>query len=94
MTNKERYHYRRANNLCVNCGDKSDGHAYCEDCRQIIRIKYKDRWDKRSEEEKQAKREYHREYRKEYLRRKPEKAALYKSRRSEYNRRYRNGYSK
>ena len=38
MNTKEQYRFRRANNLCVTCGDETSGSARCEWCKRKARI--------------------------------------------------------
>lgn len=80
------YDYRRKNGLCVNCGEIANGsQTRCLLCRQIERVKARSRYATLSPEEK------HQRYLKEQAWRDahPEKVAAYKSRKPEYDRRYR-----
>ena len=79
------YWYRKAHGLCVDCGKKNDnGKTRCNECGTFLRLKQNERYKNMSAEEKARKVQKHREY----LEQNPEKAALYKSRQPEYNKRY------
>ncbi len=85
MIKKELYQYRKDNHLCVDCGDRAQmGKTRCLGCSQIMNVKQRIRYAEWSDEQKETKQAY----RKGYLESHPEKVALYKSRKSEYNQRY------
>lgn len=86
---KERYEKLKSQGLCVVCGDPAvTGKTRCEFCAGKDRYKSKIRRDQMTPQEKERKKEYL----KKWIERNPEKMAVYESRKSEYNRRYRNGY--
>lgn len=87
MNNHKQYWYRRDNRLCVICGKTllSTEKTRCEECAAFLRAKQNEYYKNLPIEEKVRKIRKH----KEYLENHPEKVALYKSRQSEYNRRYR-----
>lgn len=89
MTRKEKYQYRKQNGLCVRCGSTAvDGKIRCDVCAKMESIKQRIKYAERTPEQKAKKREYL----KKWLADHPERVAVYNSRKSEYNRRYREGY--
>lgn len=87
------YDYRRKNGLCVNCGERAvQGKSRCIGCAQIECAKAKIRYAALSPKEKHMR--YLRES--EWRDRNPERVATYKSRQTQYNKKYReackNGY--
>lgn len=85
MADMKLYEYRRHNGLCVRCGEKAEnGKSRCLYCLQIEAVKQKMRSEKWSDEKRKEKAEYLKQWQK----RNPEKMKTYKSRKSEYNRRY------
>lgn len=93
MSKEELYKYRRQNHLCVNCGERADGNkSRCIRCAQIETVKAHIR---REEKIKMYGDDYRRaknEYMKKWKKKNPEKVAVYKSRKGEYNRNYKKGY--
>lgn len=80
---------RKSMGLCIDCGDRAKpGCTRCVGCLQVIAVKQKMRRKEMSDEKKAARREYERKWMAEN----PDRIEVYKSRKSEYNRRYRNGY--
>lgn len=93
MYKKELYQYRLKKHLCVNCGEKTDtGKTRCLRCAQIAcakeRLRREEKIAKYGDDYRRAKNEYNRKWREEN----PDKVAVYKSRRSEYNRNYKKGF--
>ena len=89
MTAKELYHQRKALGLCIVCSSPAvDGKTRCALCAKMDRYKEKIRRDKMTQQQKEKRKEYLKNWQKNN----PEKMAIYESRKSEYNRRYRNGY--
>ena len=89
MTRKEKYQYRKQNGLCVICESPAvSGKTRCAMCARICNAKTRMRYEKLTPEQKTKKSEYW----KKWCYAHPEKVAVYNSRKSEYNRRYRNGY--
>ena len=88
MSSNSLYYVRKAQGLCVTCGDPAQaGKTQCETCAKFQRIKQKMYRDALPYEEKQ--RQYMRV--REWLAAHPERVAEYKRRKSEYNRKYREG---
>jgi hypothetical protein len=89
MTRKEKYQYRKQNGLCVICESPAvSGKTRCAMCAKIYNTKARMRYEKLTPEEKEKISEYW----KKWWNAHPEKVAVYNSRKSEYNRRYREGY--
>lgn len=89
MTKKERYQYKKQNGICVNCDNPAvAGKTRCAVCAKIDSIKNKMRYAELTQEEKAKKSEYLKKWWNEH----PDKVTVYRSRKSEYNRRYREGY--
>lgn len=85
MNKRELYHYRRENGLCVNCGEPAvEGKTRCVSCAQFECAKAKSRYASLTPQEKHMR--YLREMR--WRKRNPEKVAIYKSRQTQYNKRY------
>ena len=89
MNNRELYLYRKANGLCWGCGEIAEpGKTRCLRCAQIATAKEKMRREENiklyGDDYRQAKREYQ----KSWAMKNPEKVAVYKDRKSEYNRKY------
>ena len=79
------YQYRKENGLCVSCGDRAvPGKTRCVGCLQIAAVKQKQRYRDGGDAYREAKYRYVKKWQEEH----PEKVAVYKSRRTEYNRRY------
>ena len=77
--------YRRANHLCIECGERAkDGSTRCIGCLQYQAAMAKLRRERYTDEDKKAVYEYH----KKWLADHPDRVEVYKSRKSEYNRRY------
>ena len=94
MYKKDLYIYRINNHLCVNCGEKTDtGKTRCLRCAQIACAKERLRREEKiamyGDDYRRAKNEYMKRWREEN----PDKVAVYKSRKQEYNKRYNRGYS-
>ena len=80
-----KYQYRKENGLCVSCGDRAvPGRTRCIGCLQVAAAKQKIRYQERGEEYRKAKYEYVKKWQKNN----PERMEVYKSRKSEYNKRY------
>lgn len=84
MTSTELYRYRRARNLCVACGDKTDGTARCAFCGKKQRMQARERFANMTKEELMAYKEHQKVYQAEYRR-----TRLTKEAKAESNRRYR-----
>ncbi len=86
----KRYYERKERGLCVICGTTNaiPGKTRCEFCAKRNNYMCKGYRAKQTPQQIEARKEYMKEWRKNN----PEKMAVYKSRTSEYNRRYRNGY--
>lgn len=79
------YKYRKENGLCVSCGDRAvPGKTRCLGCLQIAAAKQRMRYQDGGDAYRKAKYQYVKKWQKEN----PEKMEVYKSRRSEYNKRY------
>ena len=88
MSANSLYYVRKEQGLCVTCGDPAqEGKTQCEMCAKLQRIKQKMYRDALPDEAKQ--RQYMRV--REWLAAHPERVAEYKRRKTEYNRRYREG---
>ena len=86
---KRLYEYRKANNLCVECGDTAKpGKTRCIGCLQYQAVMSRMRWENYTPAEKKRLRQMQKKWREDH----PERMEVYKSRKSEYNRRYRDGY--
>ena len=90
----ELYKYRKDNGLCWTCGEKAEpGKTRCLRCAQIATAKEKMRREEKirmyGDDYRRAKREYQRKWQEKN----PDKVAVYKSRKPEYNKRYKGGYS-
>lgn len=84
------YEYRKKQGLCVNCGEvAASGKTRCIRCAQIEAVKALDRYHHKVHTD--AYRDARSQYEKKWRESNPEKMAMYKSRKSEYNRRYNNG---
>lgn len=82
--------YRFENGLCLDCSERAvPGKTRCYRCLQIIAVKAKMRYQERMNDPEYRNKQ--REYQKKWKEDHPENMAVYKSRRSEYNRRYRWG---
>ena len=84
------YYERKGKGLCVVCGNTPavSGRTRCEFCAK--RNNYMCRQYNKNKTPQQI--EARKEYMKKWIEQNPEKMEVYKSRRSEYNRRYRYGY--
>lgn len=50
------YLHRKENHLCVNCGNPTEGgNTRCEECRQILAAKQKERYSKLTPEQRHQK---------------------------------------
>ena len=79
---------RKAQGLCYNCGEPTGGKTRCEWCLKKMALAQKERERKKLELLGDDYRQAKREYMKKWLAENPDKVAVYKSRKSEYNRRY------
>lgn len=76
--------YRKDNGLCLDCNEKAaPGKSRCYRCLQIIAAKQRIRYQTDPEY-----RERTREYKRQWEKDNPEKMAVYKARKSMYNRKY------
>lgn len=90
MTSTEFYRLRRANGLCVSCGEKTDGSAKCDWCKKKANMMQRERFARMSAEKLQAYKEYQKAYQEIYR-----KTRLTKEAKAESNRRYRlNNYQR
>lgn len=88
VTSKAKYQYCRENGLCYTCGERAEpGKSRCLRCLQIEAAKEKIRRDEKGDDYRRARAEYI----KNWQENNPDKMEVYKGRKSEYNRRYRNG---
>lgn len=86
---KKRYERLKSQGLCVVCGDPAvNEKTRCDFCAKKDRYKNKIRRDQMTPQEKEKRKEYM----KQWCKNNPDKLKIYYSRKSEYNRRYRNGY--
>lgn len=87
---KKKYEKMKSQGLCVICGytPAVPGKTRCEFCAKrnnyMCKI-YRTKWTQQQIEKRK-------EYMKEWRKNNPEKIKIYESRKSEYNRRYREGY--
>jgi len=83
------YAWYKAHGICWTCREREamQGKTRCAECAELIRAKKNYLYSENAEY-----REYQKKYLKEWKSRNPEKLKIYESRKSEYNRRYRNGY--
>lgn len=76
------YEYRKANGLCVSCGEiAKPGRTRCIRCSQIYAVKEQERRKHLTPEQEERRKEYQRFYAKNH--------PVSKEKRSEYNRQYR-----
>lgn len=81
--------YRKANGLCISCGEIAvPGKTRCIGCLQVAAAKQRIKYQERIAADPESFRRERREYVKKWQERNPEKVALYKSRKSQYNRKY------
>lgn len=81
------YQYRRSQGLCVDCGERAaEGKTRCYRCLQIIAVKQKMRYQEQANGP--AYREQRREYQKKWQENHPDRMAVYRERKSMYNRKY------
>lgn len=93
MTKEELYKYRRKNNLCVLCGERAEqGKSRCLGCAQVEAAKERIRREERIKMYGDDYRRAKNEYLKKWKEKNPEKVAVYKTRKHEYNKRYNRGY--
>ena len=79
--------YRYDNGLCLDCNEvAAPGKTRCYRCLQIIAVKQKMRYQERMNDPEY--REKQKKYHKEWEKNNPEKMAVYKARKSMYNRKY------
>ena len=89
MTAKERYEKCKLDRVCYYCGAPTDGKTRCEWCRAKMNSHQRERERRKMESSDYA--DAKRQYIKKWLNANPDRVAVYSSRKSEYNRRYRNG---
>lgn len=76
--------YRKDNGICLGCDDKAaPGKTRCYRCLQIIAVKQKARYHDDPEYRKRKM-----EYQKQWVKNNPERMAMYRERKSMYNRKY------
>ena len=76
--------YRKDNGLCIGCGEvAAPGKSRCFRCLQIIAVKQKARYHDDPEY-----RERKKEYQKKWVEKNPDRMAVYRGRKSMYNRKY------
>lgn len=79
--------YRRENGLCIDCAEKAaPGKSRCYRCLQIIAAKQKIRYHEQSNDPEYT--EKRREYQKKWQENHPDRMAVYRERKSMYNRKY------
>ena len=81
--------YRKDNGLCLDCGEMAaKGKTRCIRCLQIIAAKQKMREHQKREADPEGYREAKNRYRRNWEEKNPDKVAVYRQRKSEYNKRY------
>lgn len=82
------YHERKAQGLCVRCGDEAmEGRTRCKICAKIEALRNQKYYHSMTPEKREEKRAYVKKWQVAH----PERVNVYKARKSEYNRRYREG---
>lgn len=77
--------YRKKNGLCLNCGEKAvQGKTRCIGCLQYEAAREKMRREEGGSDYQKAKREYL----KKWQQKNPDKMAVYRGRKHDYNQRY------
>lgn len=90
MTRQETYQKLKDLGLCVDCKERAEpGKTRCLRCLHIIAAKERFRREDETPEHRKKRMEYHKNWQETH----PENMKKYKSRKSEYNRRYRNGFT-